>query len=88
MTLNVAQLEHLAALRVADAHHEKDRRTRRDWKWKPHLAGPMINSRVLEALSRRKLARWFPNFSNDLPVPGGHYKITNAGKTFLHNVGL
>jgi hypothetical protein len=84
MRLNVPQLEHLAALRVADALHEYDRKTRREWQWQPHLAGPIIRSSILFGLERRKLARWFPAVSHDLPsYQGGRMKITNAGKNFL-----
>jgi len=83
MRLNLAQYSHLASLAVADAVHEKDRRTRREWQWKPHLAGPLIRSSVLFALQSRKLARWFPTVTDDLPYPGGRMKITPAGRDFL-----
>lgn len=86
MTLNTTQLEHLASLAVADAVHEKDRRTRREWQWQPHLAGPLIRSPVLFALQSRKLARWFPKVNQDLPYPGGRMKITADGRRFLTTV--
>lgn len=87
MTLNLTQLEHLAALGVADAVHEKDRQTRREWQWQPHLAGPLIRSSVLFAIEKRKLARWFPATRNDgLSYVGGRMKITAAGKQFLTTV--
>jgi hypothetical protein len=86
MMLNTTQLEHLASLAVADAVHEKDRRTRREWQWKPHLAGPLIRSSVLFALQKRKLARWFPTVTDDLPYPGGRMKITADGRRFLTTV--
>ncbi len=90
MTLNVVQLEHLAALRVADAAHEYDRKDRREWRWKPHLAGPLIRSSVLFGLERRKLARWTPGKREgkweDIPSShGGRMTITLAGKNFLRD---
>ncbi len=88
MRLQPNQLEHLAALRVADAVHEYNRETRREWRWQPHLAGPLIRASVLFALERRKLARWFPGVrsGNLESIParyGGRMKITPAGKNFL-----
>ncbi len=88
--LNITQLEHLASLRIADALHEYDRKTRREWRWEPHLSGPLIRASVLFALEKRKLARWFPGRREgrheEIPASfGGRMKITNAGKDFLHN---
>ncbi len=90
MKVNVTQLAHLASLRVADAVHEYDRKTRREWRWEPHLAGPLIRASVLFSLEKKKLARWFPGKRagefEDIPCRfGGRMKVTNAGKNFLHN---
>ena len=85
MRLQPNQLEHLAALRVANAVREYDRETRREWQWKPRLSGPMIRPRIMDVLVRRKLARWMPAVSNDLPATGGRYIITSAGKNFLRD---
>ncbi len=84
MRLQPNQLEHLASLRVADAVHEYSRETRREWQWKPHLAGPLIRSSILYALEKRKLARWFPaEDARGHLCYGGRMKITAAGKNFL-----
>lgn len=88
MTLNTTQLEHLASLAVADAVHDYDRKTRREWCWEPHLAGPLIRASSLFALEKRRLARWLPSVrkGENEGIPsryGGHMKITPAGRTFL-----
>ena len=86
MKLNLVQFSHLASLRVADAVKEYDNKTRREWKWKPHIIAPLIRSSTLYALERRKLARWFPNSDKDGNLSfGGRMKITPTGKTFLWN---
>lgn len=84
MKLNTAQLEHLMSLRVSAATHLYDPKTRREWKWVPHVAGPLIRSPVLFALEKRKLARWMPNA--DGYYHGGRMIITPAGKSFLSAV--
>lgn len=86
MRLQPHQLEHLTALRVADAVHEYDRKTRREWHWQPHLAGPLIRAPILFGLERRKLARWLPGVREGIPSRyGGRMKITPAGKIFLRD---
>lgn len=88
MKLNLTQYSHLASLSVADALHVYDRKTRREWRWEPHLSGPLIRAAVLFALEKRKLARWLPGVrggeNEGIPTRyGGRMKITNAGKKFL-----
>ncbi len=91
MKLNALQLAHLEALHIADAVHlsRPDPATRREWTWEPPLppaTAPMINSRVLDVLQERRLARWFPTVRDDYPLTGGRMKISPTGKTFLRQL--
>ena len=85
MTLSISQYRHLVQLQLADAHKEHNKCDRREWRWRPHLKGPLIRAASLYALERRKLARWLPNTDGDaIIIPGGRMVITVAGKQFLN----